>query len=444
LALAAGVAVSMGLLASPAPSPVPSAPARPNVLLVTIDTLRADRVGAYGYRPAHTPVLDRLARDGVRFEDATVQVPLTYPSHVAILTGRYPSAFGVRVNGLAPLPASVPTIATRFEAAGYRTAAFVASAILDPGVGLSRGFELYDAEFGRAPSANVALAELQRPAGEVIAAVNRWLDAKPASPWFAWVHLFDPHYPYEPPARFLELAGGRPYDGEVAYADASLGTLLPRIPMASTILVVMSDHGESLGEHGEDDHGFFLYDSTLKVPLIVRAPGIAPRVVREQVRSIDVAPTLAALAGLPSEGQCDGESLVPLLKGESRREVPASYAETWHPRLHFAWSELRAMRVGDWKYIAAPKPELYDLRVDPGELKNAMGAKGGVANRLAGEMASLAARVQPSSPTLRRSAGSRRSATSGHSRRRPPRAAALTRRTRSRSTRPTAASSRRR
>lgn len=380
-----------------AAAPPPSPPARPNVLLVTIDTLRADRLGSYGYRLARTPVLDRLAREGVRFEDATVQVPLTFPSHVAILTGRYPSVFGIRVNGLTPLPATVPTVATRFKAAGYRTAAFIASAILDRTYGLNRGFDLYDADLGRAPKANVALAELQRPAGDVIASVMRWLDARPPEPWFAWVHLFDPHYPYEPPPRYLALAGGRPYDGEIAYTDASLGTLIGRLDAASTILVVISDHGESLGEHGEDDHGFFLYDSTLKVPLIVRAPGLAPRVVREQVRSIDIAPTIEALAGLTADTWRDGESLVSLLQGQTRRDVPPSYAETWYARFHFGWSELRSLRVGEWKYIAAPKPELYDLRVDAGELKNAIAVRAAVGGKLAGEIAQVTARVQPSS-----------------------------------------------
>ncbi len=367
------------------------------MLLVTVDTLRADRLGSYGYRLAQTPVLDRLARDSVRFDDATVQVPLTFPSHVAILSGSYPSRFDIRVNGLTPLPASVATVATRFKAAGYRTAAFVASAVLDPTYGLNRGFDLYDADFRRQANANVALAELQRPAGDVIASVLRWLDGGPPRPWFAWVHLFDPHYPYEPPAEYLKLAGGRPYDGEVAYTDASLGRLFERLDLASTIVVVTADHGESLGEHGEDDHGFFLYDATLKVPLLVRAPGVAPRVVGEQVRSIDIAPTIAALAGLAPQSGLDGESLVPLLRGQARSEVPPSYAETWYTRVHFGWSELRSVRVGEWKYVWAPKPEVYDLRVDRAELKNALAQQANVAGRLDAELSRLAARIQPSS-----------------------------------------------
>ncbi len=346
LVTAAGVVAVVALLAA---TPPQSPPARPNVLLVTIDTLRADRLGSYGYPLAQTPVLDRLAREGVRFEDATVQVPLTFPSHVAILSGCYPSRFDIRVNGLMVLPPSAQTLAARFKAAGYRTAAFIASAILDPAYGLNRGFDLYDADFGRSVKANVALSELQRPAGEIVASVMRWLDARPAEPWFAWVHLFDPHYPYEPPAAFLKAAGGRAYDGEIAYTDASLGPLLARLDPASTVIVVTSDHGESLGEHGEDDHGFFLYDSTLKVPLIVRAPRMAPRVVLEQVRSIDIAPTIAALTGVTPPPACDGESLVPLLRGSARREIPPSYAESWYAWFHFGWSPLASLRVGEWK-----------------------------------------------------------------------------------------------
>ncbi len=368
---------------------------RPNVLLVTIDTLRADRLGSYGYRLARTPVLDALARAGVRFADVTAHVPLTFPSHVAILTGRYPAPLGVRVNGLTLLPPNIPTLATRFKAAGYGTAAFISSAILDQSYGLNRGFDLYDADMKRNPKASVALAELQRPAGQVVGSVLRWLDRRPRQPWFAWVHLFDPHYPYEPPPAYLKLAGGRAYDGEVTYADASLGLLLARLDPASTIVLVTSDHGESLGEHGEEDHGFFLYDSTLKVPMILRGPGLAPRVVTEQVRSIDVAPTLAALAGLASDPGDDGESLVPLARGGTRPAVPPSYAETWYPRFQFAWSELRSIRVGEWKYIAAPRPELFDLRTDARELNNLVAQKGTVAGRLASDLSVIARAADP-------------------------------------------------
>lgn len=390
----------LGLLLLPAaaspPDPTEAPATRPNVLLVTIDTLRADHLGSYGDRLAHTPVLDELARHGVRFADATAHVPLTLPAHVAILTGRYPSRYGVRLNGMTVLPDTVPTLAASFKAAGYLTAAFVASAILDKSYGLARGFDVYDDDFKTSGSGDIALSELQRPASEVESLAARWLERAPPSPWFVWVHFFDPHLPYTPPAKYLALAKGRPYDGEIACTDASLGALLGKIDRASTVVVVTGDHGESLGDHGEEDHGYFIYDSTLSVPLIIDAPGFVSRVVKEQVRSIDIAPTVEELAGFPV-GEHDGESLVPLMRGEARREVPPSYAESWYPRLHFGWSELRAVRVGEWKYIAAPRSELYDLRADPRERSSVIGTKAPVAGRLAQELSTLGARLQAAS-----------------------------------------------
>lgn len=377
-----------------------SAPSRLNILLITIDTLRADRLGSYGYAAARTPALDRLAREGVRFADATTYAPLTYPAHVTLLTGRYASAFGVKSNGSTPLPDAAVTIAEQLKRAGYDTGAFVASAVLDRAYGLAQGFDVYDDDFsGPATSATVALSELQRSAAEVAAVFRRWLEARTGGrssrPWFAWVHLYDPHLPYEAPARYRTLVAGRPYDAEVAYVDATIGTMLQQINRATTAVVVTADHGESLGEHGESDHGFFLYDSTLRVPLIVAAPGLAPRVVTDQVRTADLPPTLAALAGLTWTG-LDGASLLGLARGETRRDVPVAYAETWYPRLHFGWSELKSARVGEWKYIAAPKPELYDLRVDPGERRNVVIDKTAVAGRLAGDLAAIAAKASES------------------------------------------------
>jgi choline-sulfatase len=369
-------------------------PPRPNVLFVTIDTLRADRLGSYGYVQARTPGLDRLAREGVRFADATSYAPLTYPSHVALLTGRYASAFGVRTNGSTPLAESATTIAERLRTAGYATGAFVSSAILDSSYGLSQGFDIYDDEFSDdASSANVSLSDLQRGASGTAAVARRWIAAQQGRPWFAWIHFYDPHLPYEPPAKYRTLTGGRPYDGEIAYVDDMLSSVLASLDRASTAIVVTADHGESLGEHGEADHGFFLYDSTLRVPLIIAAPGLAPRVVRDQVRTVDVAPTMAALAGLTASASnaTDGESLLPLARGEARRDVPVAYAESWYPRLHFGWSELRSARVGEWKYIGAPKPELYDLRTDAAERKNIVGDKGTVAGRLAADLGAIAA-----------------------------------------------------
>jgi choline-sulfatase len=261
---------------------------------------------------------------------------------------------------------------------------------------------------------SVALADLQRPANEITAAARAWIVGQ-QGPWFLWVHYYDPHLPYAAPPRYAALAPGRPYDGEVAFVDAELGNLLGAIDRQRTAIVVTSDHGEALGDHGEPDHGFFLYDATLRVPLIVAAPNLKPRVVAEQVRSIDIAPTIAALAGLRADGADDedlsGQSLLPLLQGQSRRDVPVSLAESWYPRLHFGWSELRSARVGEWKYVAAPKPELYDLRVDRAEARNVASDRASVRSRLAADVARIAGRfalgnqpkaAQPDAATVER------------------------------------------
>lgn len=378
----------------------------PNVLLVTIDTLRADRLGSYGHAAARTPVLDRLAADGARFADATAHAPLTYPAHVAIVTGRYPAVFGVRLNGMNPLPDGANTIAEQLAAAGYRTGAVMGSVVLERGLGLDQGFGHYDDRIAVTPRRTVAVADLHRPASAVTDAALAWLTgskSEPAgAPWFLWTHYFDPHWPYDPPPRYAATSAGRPYDGEVAYVDAELGRLLGGMDLARTLVVVTADHGEALGEHGEPDHGFFLYDSTLRVPLIVagaaRSGRISPRIVTEQVRAIDIAPTIADLAGVQVAGSVDGASLRPLLDGAARREVPVSLSESWYPRLHFGWSELLAARVGEWKYIAAPKPELYDLRTDPGEQKNLVRERASVAGRLAAEVERLRTMRTPGRP----------------------------------------------
>lgn len=393
------LAVSLVVLA-PGAVPEKAANARPSatpagVVLVTIDTLRADRVGAYGHSAARTPVLDGLAARGVRFADATAHAPLTHPSHAAIMTGRYPGAFGIRLNGMTPLPPEAVTLAERFQAAGFATGAVVASVILDEAYGLAQGFDDYDDRIA-ARSGDIALSTLQRRAGDVTDRALAWLASRRAQRegWFLWVHYYDPHLPYDAPGADAAFAK-RPYDGEVAYVDRELGRLLKGIDPATTLVAVTSDHGEGLGDHGESDHGYFIYDSTLHVPLIIAGPGIAPRVVTEQVRSIDIAPTLLDLAGVPRQPSTvnrhptDGESLGALMNGRARADVPPSYAESWYPKLHFGWSELRSLRVGEWKHIAAPKPELYDLRVDPGETKNVIAARGTVAGRMAADLRAI-------------------------------------------------------
>jgi choline-sulfatase len=367
---------------------------RPNVLLISIDTLRADRLGSYGYTAARTPVLDALAAKGVLFTDATSHAPLTLPAHVAMLTARYPGAYGIRVNGMGSVPASATTIAERFKGLGYRTGAVVASAVLARGYGLDQGFDDYDDQIVVSTSETLSTAELQRPADAVTTAAKGWLDPRDANPWFLWVHYYDPHLPYAAPAKYRAAAPDRPYDAEIAFTDAEIGRLLAGVDRARTIVVVTGDHGEALGEHGEPDHGFFLYDSTLRVPLIVSGPNLKPRRVAEQVRHVDLAPTLVQLAGGQAQSGDDGQSLVGLLNGESRREVPVSLAESWYPRYHFGWSELKSIRVGEWKYIAAPKPELYDLRTDKAEARNVAAERGAVAGRLAQDLSRIAGRFE--------------------------------------------------
>lgn len=382
VALAAAVLAVLPLLDGVAqPSP-------PNILLITIDTLRADRLGAYGHKRARTPVLDRLASEGARFADATAHAPLTYPSHVAILTGRYPASFGVKLNGMTPLPQEATTIAERLRTRGYRTGAVIGSVIIDRSSGLDQGFEHYDDRIPGGTGPMVALADLQRTAEAVTRAAVEWI-APRQSPWFLWAHYYDPHLPYSPPAYATRAAPSDPYDAEIAYVDEQIGVLLGRIDRSRTLVIVTSDHGEALGDHGEDDHGYFIYDATLRVPLIVAGPGVEPRVIAGQVRSVDIAPTIAAFAGATVTGT-DGEDLRPLLNGSSRRDVPLSVAESWYPRMHFGWSELRSARVGEWKFIAAPKPELYDLRTDPGETKNIINDRPQVAARLAADLRKVA------------------------------------------------------
>lgn len=381
---------ALGLEAVLAQGPASSAQGPEGVLLVTIDTLRADRVGAYGHKAARTPALDALAARGVRFADATAHAPLTHPSHAAIMTGRYPGAFGIRLNGMTPVPAGAVTIAERFKAAGYATGAVVASVILDEAYGMGQGFDAYDDRIAVA-SGDVALSTLQRRASEVTDRALAWLKPRRGAKWFLWVHYYDPHLPYDPPQGDRAI-GNRPYDAEVAYVDTQLARLLRGIDPARTLVTVTSDHGEALGDHGEGDHGYFLYDSTLSVPLIIAGPGIGPRVVSEQVRSIDIAPTLTEIAGIGDRSPYDGASLRALMSGQARSEVPPSYAESWYPKLHFGWSELRSLRVGEWKHIAAPTPELYDLRTDRGELKNVIAARGPVAARMAADMQQITSR----------------------------------------------------
>ncbi len=350
-----------------------SAAERPNVVLITIDTLRADHLGCYGDASALTPALDDLARRGVRFATAVAHAPLTAPSHASILTSQTPLKHGMRDNGGYVLPAGVRSVAETFRNAGYGTAAFVSGFPLTRRFGLDRGFETYDDHLPRG-SDKRRTAYVERSADRTTDAVVKWLDATASSspsraPLFLWVHYFDPHAPYEPPAAFAGRVGS-PYAGEIAFVDSQIARLLghveTRVGLSRTLVLVTADHGESLGEHGEDTHGIFLYDSTLRVPFIVAGPGVpSGRVPTTVARGIDVAPTLLDYAGLEPRAM-EGRSLRRAAAGETLEDLPA-YAESLHSQLQYGWAPLHAWRSARYKLIEAPRPELYDLQADDHE-----------------------------------------------------------------------------
>jgi len=361
----------------------PGSAAASNVLLITIDTLRADRVGAYGNTSGLTPALDRLAASGLRFDAAFTPVPLTLPAHASILTGREPFSHGVRNNTGFRL-GDTATLATMLKSAGYRTAAFVGAFVLSARFGLNRGFDHYDDHYGHA-GGRAGFRVAERRADRVIQPAIDWILGPPPVPgaaadqsdrggaWFAWIHLYDPHAPYEAPP---EYAYGRsPYDAEVAYTDAMIGRGLERLRadrrLDHTIIIVIGDHGESLGEHGEAAHGLFAYDATLRVPMIVSAPGVRPRVVRTPVATVDIVPTVLELLGIAAPSGLDGHSLL-AAEGDATTSHRVLYFEALDANLTRGWARLVGVMVDHWKYIDLPIPELYDLQHDPHETQNLM------------------------------------------------------------------------
>jgi len=352
----------------------PKAAARqPNVLLVTIDTLRADHVGAYGAATGATPNIDRLAREGTRFESAISSVPLTLPSHATILTGLLPTQHGVRNNGAGALAPERTTLAEAFSSRGYATAAFVGAFVLDRRYGLNQGFNVYDDEIDRDKTMAGAL-EAERDGAAVTDRALAWI-GNSNGPFFAWVHLYDPHAPYVPPEPFRTRFADRPYDGEVAAADAQLGRLLALLDTKGlrkdTIVVVTGDHGEALGEHGELTHGLLLFEPTLRVPLIVSAPSSTPgSVVREPVSLADLAPTIAALASVSfGDGKIAGRDISTAVRTGSEPAPATIYSETKYPEM-FGWSALAAIRSGGAKLIASTGRRMFDLAADPGETRD--------------------------------------------------------------------------
>ncbi len=349
-------------------------------MLVTIDTLRADHVGVYG-GDVETPHLDRLAREGAMFQRASAHSPLTRPSHVSMMTGRLPTRTGIRENVTPAVVGDMPVLAETLQGAGFRTAAFVSSVVLSSVSGLDRGFEVYSDDFPADPTDPAAAAFLgsaQRVGDRTLAEAVGWLGERTAAErFFLWLHLYDPHDPYEPPEPYASRYAERPYAGEVAWSDELVGRLYAALSShgleEDTLLAVTSDHGEGLGDHGETLHGFFVYETTLHVPLLIAGPGVQPGTEIERVTGlVDLFPTLLDLMAVPvpATDRPDAVSLAPALAGGPEPDESPLYAESLVALLHFGWSDLRVARQGRWKYIQAPRPELYDLETDPGEIDN--------------------------------------------------------------------------
>jgi arylsulfatase A-like enzyme/Flp pilus assembly protein TadD len=366
----------------------------PNVVVITIDTLRADHLGCYGYKRIRTPNIDALAAEGVRFERAYTPVPVTLPAHTVIFTGTYPMLSGMHDFSGNKLNPSHLTLASVLKQHGYTTAAVIGSAVLDSRFGLNQGFDFYydHFDFNRLQESN--LEEMERPGNVVADVALDWLGKNRKSQFFLWMHLYDPHYPYRPPPPYSEQYKDRPYDGEIAFADEQVGRLLSFLKAQglyrNSLIVLSGDHGESLGEHGEKNHGFFIYNATLHVPVIIRLPGSPPaRVIPEIVSLADLMPTVLKVLKFDLPAQVQGLNLLPLMAAKKPEESRNLYAETFLPRLHFNWSELRAVETEKYQFIDAPKPELYDLSQDPGETENLYPEKKAVAEELRARLAAL-------------------------------------------------------
>ena len=379
-----------------------------NVLLITLDTTRADRIGAYGYGPAETPRLDRLASEGVLFETAITPTAFTLPSHSSIMTGLYPPYHGMRLNGGSALADVQVTLAEQLAASGYRTGAVIAAFVLDQRWGLSQGFDVFDDEIAMEPDQRLDLAGVQRRADQVVDLGLEWMEKDDDRPFFAWLHLYDPHIPYDPPEPYGTRFGGRGlsglYDGEIAFADSQVGRVLDWLEARglaeNTLVVVLGDHGESLGDHGENEHGYFVYDATVRVPFIVRVPGADLEGIRvpAQVRTIDVLPTILDLVGVEAPEPLHGESLVPLMLEPDGDGPGFAYSESMSVHLQYGWSALYSMRTEDHKYIDAPRAELYAVNDDPAETNNLFGDLPDLAEELGSVLEDLRTEIEAGAP----------------------------------------------
>ncbi len=409
-------AMLLAACASTATSAPPNTAASPspNIVLITLDTTRADRMGFLGSERGLTPNLDELARRGVVFSRAYAQVPLTTPSHATILTGTYPGFNHVNYMG-DPLGKALPFLPEILHRNGYRTAAFVGALVLDPrklAPGFERGFGIYDAGFHRRRGSEDRYRSLERRGVEVVNRALAWLSKQPAGPFFLWVHLYDPHDPYSPPEPYQTRYQAEPYDGEIAYTDSAVAKLLAGLRAQrlfdGALIAVMADHGEAFGEHGENHHGIFLYDETIHVPLLFKLPGQhSARKVETAVGLVDVAPTILRAAHLPVPPAMQGESLLSFMKleqagasnqpSDSNLQRPV-YAESSYGHLSFGWSTLRAWRTGKYLYIEAPERELYDQSADPLAAHNLAPDSKAVADTAAAQIAEFNRMMTKGSP----------------------------------------------
>jgi len=347
-----------------------------NVILVTIDTLRADHLGCYGYGKAKTPNIDELCAHGIKFTNCIAQVPLTLPSHTTILSGTYPFYHNVKDNGGFVVSEKLETLAEILKKHGFTTGAVVGAYVLDGRWGLDQGFDFYYDNFDLSRYKRISLNLVERRADEVVSRAIGWLKANKNRRFFLWVHVYDPHSPYTPPPPFDEEFAEHPYDGEIAFTDLQLGRLFRFLEDEGldkkTLIVLTADHGESLGEHGEETHGFFVYQSTVWVPLIVKTPirGLSGKVVKTRVGLVDIAPTILDFLGYPIPGEMQGKSLKDLLFNPGKELERLLYTESFYPRFHFGWHELKAVYWRNYKYIDTRSPELYDLAKDPSEREN--------------------------------------------------------------------------
>lgn len=406
--IAATLALAL-VLASSGPQPSWAAPRQghqaSSVILISVDTLRADRLSSYGYHGDPTPHIDEIAKGGTLFSAVSSQVPLTLASHTSLLTSTYPFANGVQENGQVVPPHTV-TLAGVLKSHGYRTAAFVGGFILDRRFGLNQGFEFYDSPFDLHKAGGTDVGDIKRPGGKVVDSAIQWMQENPKGPFFIFLHLYDLHSPYDVPQP-CRVRFGESYEGELRYVDMEVGRLWSFLSqkglLSSTLVVFTADHGESLGQHGEHTHGYFIYQSTLWVPLIFHWPTGDKFSFRSRINApaglVDVAPTILQFLGIARPPQFQGRSLLGWAKGGSPQTEQEVYSESLYAHDHFGCSGLRSLRIGRYKYIDAPKPEFYDLQQDPQELHNLYSQKRSLALAYREHLLSFVSKFKGSHPT---------------------------------------------